>query len=390
MPRTHNITLGMALVSMLVLFTSELGAYTVTATAWTSGGTSTTTGGTGSTGSGTGTGGGTIVPDPLVLESTSLDDAYVNEDYSMELALSGGTAPYTFSATGLPSGLSIDPDTGDISGTVTYPESASVQITVDDAGSDSDSVTLALEVLARDLVLTTSGLNFAVSGESYFAQLDATGGVAPLAWVVTGLPASLSVSVSGAISGLPSESDIGNYIVEVTVEDANAPQDFAINRFSLMVAEAEDLPLEIQQTSLALGYSNVSYTATTLTASEDVDSWDVLGLPGGMLSTKSGSASLSISGTPAIAGVYTVQVVATKADGEQASRMFPLVVSQSSSSSSSSGVTVLGGSADLTGSAGCSLSAGDSPWGILLGLLALVAGAVVTRRSNKLVCVKNN
>ena len=109
MPRTHNITLGMALVSMLVLFTSELGAYTVTATAWTSGGTSTTTGGTGSTGSGTGTGGGTIVPDPLVLESTSLDDAYVNEDYSMELALSGGTAPYTFSATGLPSGLSIDP-----------------------------------------------------------------------------------------------------------------------------------------------------------------------------------------------------------------------------------------------------------------------------------------
>jgi hypothetical protein len=60
----------------------------------------------------------TVTPAPLVITNTSpLPAAQVGIAYSQQMTATGGVAPYTWTATGLPSGLTINPSTGLISGT---------------------------------------------------------------------------------------------------------------------------------------------------------------------------------------------------------------------------------------------------------------------------------
>ncbi|MGW5055285.1 S8 family serine peptidase [Actinokineospora sp. NPDC004072] len=66
---------------------------------------------------------------------------------SLQLSAAGGATPYTWSATGLPTGLSINSATGLISGTPTVADAYSVTATVTDSrgGSDSTSFTWIIE-----------------------------------------------------------------------------------------------------------------------------------------------------------------------------------------------------------------------------------------------------
>ncbi|MBD3921289.1 choice-of-anchor I family protein [Paenibacillus sp. PR3] len=88
---------------------------------------------------------------PPSITTQSLPVATVGIPYAATVAASGGVAPYTFSAEGLPQGLSINPTTGVISGTVSSPvDAASVTITVTDASTPAltDSHTYTLNAAA--------------------------------------------------------------------------------------------------------------------------------------------------------------------------------------------------------------------------------------------------
>ncbi|MFG3101388.1 alkaline phosphatase family protein [Streptomyces sp. NPDC048182] len=65
---------------------------------------------------------------------------------SLRLTASGGTAPYTWSATGLPAGLSLDSATGKIAGTPTTAGSSSVTATAEDAAGATASTTFTWTV----------------------------------------------------------------------------------------------------------------------------------------------------------------------------------------------------------------------------------------------------
>jgi Copper amine oxidase N-terminal domain./Fibronectin type III domain. len=85
------------------------------------------------------------VSSPLTITTAGLPDGRVGSSYSAALTASGGTAPYTWSATGLPAGLSISA-AGVISGTPTAAGTSSVAATVYDSNDDSVSTSYSLVV----------------------------------------------------------------------------------------------------------------------------------------------------------------------------------------------------------------------------------------------------
>jgi hypothetical protein len=82
---------------------------------------------------------------PLSITTGSLPPGTVGAAYSASVAAAGGIPPYTFSAGGLPGGLSMGSG-GAISGTVTAPGTFSVAVTVRDSLGTSASRSLSLAV----------------------------------------------------------------------------------------------------------------------------------------------------------------------------------------------------------------------------------------------------
>lgn len=86
---------------------------------------------------GTGGGGG----GGLTISTASLPNGTINLAYNFTVSATGGTPPYTWSATGLPVGYSINPSTGAITGTTTTAGTFPVVITVTDSATPTPNTT---------------------------------------------------------------------------------------------------------------------------------------------------------------------------------------------------------------------------------------------------------
>jgi hypothetical protein len=117
---------------------------------------------------------------------------------------SGGQAPYTWTAAGVPAGLAVTPD-GVISGKPTRAGSYTLAATLTDATGASASVQVRLAVRPR-LAIATRSLRTGAKGRAYKVKIRVRGGVAGLRWTLTGgkLPSGLRLAArTGTISGVP-------------------------------------------------------------------------------------------------------------------------------------------------------------------------------------------
>src|SRR5262249_2798487 len=87
----------------------------------------------------------TINPAPLRITTTGLSPVPLGQSFSVGFGATGGTPPYTWSAGGLPNGVSIASN-GTVSGTPTALGTSSITVTVTDAGKQTASATLSLIV----------------------------------------------------------------------------------------------------------------------------------------------------------------------------------------------------------------------------------------------------
>lgn len=99
--------------------------------------------------------------DPVVTDPGN-QTTTVNTAASLQMRASGGTTPYTWSASGLPTGLSINSSTGLISGTPTVTGTSNVTVTVTDAASKSDTASFTWTVSPQSG--GCSGHEFTVTG----------------------------------------------------------------------------------------------------------------------------------------------------------------------------------------------------------------------------------
>ena len=248
---------------------------------------------------------GELHPNRLPLEITTpspLAPVKIGVAYSITLAASGGTTPYTWSvsAGALPGGLTLS-SAGQISGTPTSAGTFSFTVKVTDAAAQTATASLQITIAPAVLVITTtSPLTSGQVATAYSITLAASGGTTPYTWSVSAgaLPGGLTLSSAGQISGTPTSAGTFSFTVKVT--DAAAQTATA----SLQIAIAP-APLMITTTILPNGHVGATYS-TTLVATGGIApyTWSLsLGtLPMGLSLNASTGA---ISGTPSQAATST-------------------------------------------------------------------------------------
>ena len=177
-------------------------------------------------------------PATLTITSTSLGAGQTGSSYSTTLSASGGTPNYTWSLSSgsLPAGLSLSSG-GAISGTPTASGTATFTVMVTDSASPAQTASAqeSITVAAGQLTITTVALGYGTTGNGYSATLGATGGTPGYSWSITqgSLPAGLSISSAGVISGTPTASGASTFTVSVT--DSASPANTASQQESITV-----------------------------------------------------------------------------------------------------------------------------------------------------------
>jgi hypothetical protein len=149
--------------------------------------------------------------------------------YQQTLAATGGSGNgFTWSITSgsgagtlTPApGLTLDPNTGAITGTPTQTGTYVFTVTAIDNGDPTITAAKQMSLSVNQLIaITSTSLPDAEVGTSYSDALTTSGGTTPLAWLVTSgsLPTGLTLdAATGVISGIPTVSGAKTFTVTVT------------------------------------------------------------------------------------------------------------------------------------------------------------------------------
>src|SRR5450755_2233316 len=258
-------------------------------------------------------------PPPLIITTSTLSNGAVGVPYSQSLAVTGGTPPYSWSIQGgaLPGGLSLAA-AGTIAGTPSASGTFSFTVGVADSASATATKRLSIAV-AGGLTVTTAGtLPNAFINASYSQNLAAAGGTPPYTWALTSgaLPAGLTLTAAGLVSGTPTAAGTCNFPATVT----DSASGTASQQFTLVVGGG----LSISTTSLPGGQSGTPYSQT-LTATGGTPPYTFTvsagSLPPGI--TLNGA---NLSGTPTKTGSYTFTIQVSDSIAATATQQFTIAI----------------------------------------------------------------
>ncbi|GAA0707900.1 putative Ig domain-containing protein [Dactylosporangium roseum] len=243
---------------------------------------------------------------------------------SYQVPVVGGTAPFTWTAKGLPDGLSIDPVTGVVTGSskVSGPAAvATVDVTVTDKYQRSAKASFKWNVKAAVLSPNRSVPIALNQGEAYSGSVVGGGGSGSYTWSATNLPDGLTISGAGLVTGTVNGST--RYLVTIGIRDSLGATNSMLVPVDVTV-KGTGLRVTAPSTASA-DRTNAKGTAiTTVTAQAGGGAgtyrWTQTGLPPGVsLNATTGA----MTGTPTTAGTYIVTLVVT--DKAKTSSIFMFV-----------------------------------------------------------------
>jgi hypothetical protein len=268
----------------------------------------------------------------IVVVTSHLPDATLNQAYSTTLTAQGGAGGDSWTSSGsLPPGMTLTLS-GQLSGTPTAPGDFGFTVIVTDSAGNHASASLTLVVegtlpSTAPLAIATTSVPNATVGVPYATTLTATGGAGDYTWTYSGsLAPGLGLSQSGVLSGTPS----GAGIFYITLQVRDAAGVTATQPLTVTVAAAggtaSGSPVTVTTSSLPQATLGQAYS-TALSASGGTGNytWVYTGsLPQGMSLSPSGT----IAGTPTTSGTYpiSVQAVDSAAGSVSAARQLTLTV----------------------------------------------------------------
>jgi hypothetical protein len=228
----------------------------------------------------------------------------VGLQYSYEIKTTGGCLPHRLEVLSgeLPPGTSlqrIDYSTHELTGVMTQAGTFSAWLAVRDCDNRSAELLFTFNVGPRRYSITTSALPDADVGAPYSATLQAGGLDANTTWEVTSgsLPAGLSLSKEGVISGTPTSAGSASF----TVRASGVAKDGSGTRVDSkqLTVNVVALSAQVSRPKAEVG---VRYSAKLLGSGGSAPyRWSATAVPAGLRVSPDGT----IAGTPRRAGSYT-------------------------------------------------------------------------------------
>ncbi|MEC4987478.1 MAG: putative Ig domain-containing protein, partial [Oscillatoria sp. PMC 1068.18] len=261
---------------------------------------------------------------PPSVTTISNQNATSDSDYTLDISdnfsdADGDTLTYT--ASGLPEGLTINQNTGIISGIPTIVGKNTVTVTADDGNGGSVETTFKLNV--NELVTNTPPSVTTISNQNTTSDTDFTFDISDnfsdadgdtLTYSASGLPEGLTLDVTtGVISGIPTTE--GNNTVTVTADDGNGGS--VETTFELNVANNNTPPIVVEDIADTQATEDTNFTFDISDNFSDADgdtlTYTASGLPDGLnIDQNSGI----ISGIPSNDAVGSNNVTVSVSDGE--------------------------------------------------------------------------
>jgi hypothetical protein len=272
---------------------------------------------------------GKILPDLTITTGVVLPEGTVGRPYRATLSSVGGSAPYNWTLTPdtiMIAGLTLDPATGVISGTPTEAGTASFTIGLRARTEDGDRETArrsAITILAPRIEITTGcPLPSAALNRSYSTRFTAAGGTGGYRWEIddtASLPAGLSFSPDGTVSGTPQRE--GTYGFTVRANSSANDRAVPAERYCRLNVQPASVSINAA-CNLLPGTTGVPFAQNLQVDGGSAPfTFRLLGqLPLGLTLNANGS----ISGTPTVAGNFgfSVEVRDARAVSQTASCSF--------------------------------------------------------------------
>jgi len=309
----------------------------------------------------------TIVDTPIVTTS-SIPDGIVQDDYSVDIDATAGVEPYSWSATGLPDGLSIEADTGEISGKPEEGGTFTPHVTIIDNTGAGSSKTFSMEIEAMNdgsgaLAISPVSVDpGSKDNDIVFTYTPTTSGMY-MGEITLQIPAGFTLpnttsgsdgyvtSTAGTVSVSGQTITVSDIVlahgdtIDITYNDASVPvnsgtytllcrhKTLASGTLTLLnpqpqisVTTDDSAILKINTNTIVDGTAGESYSAAiAASGGETPYSWSAAGLPDGL---EMDASTGEISGKPLKAGTYELSLVVKDAQGDKAYKDLTLTVAE--------------------------------------------------------------
>lgn len=263
-----------------------------------------------------------------ITTASPLPAGMVGQSYSASLAATGGKPPYTWTAAaGLPGGLTLDTQTGAISGTPSTPGAFTFTVQATDSTGTTANASFSLTINAGALTITTVAPLFAGTvGVPYSQPFSAAGGKPPYTWTISsGNTGGLTLDASaGTLHGTPVTAATFTFTVQVTDSasmTASSSFSLVISAPVLTIAVASSLPSGI------VGASYSQQLPVVATGGTPPYKWTLPSAPSGLTFDPN---SLTLSGTPTAAGTFSFTIQVTDSNNQTASKSLALTIAPAS------------------------------------------------------------